>query len=197
MQMRLLPACLEKGTAFPKSEEPVKQTEVFVFGILNTFIMVIALFWVFRRLARQFFYARRMWVKREMISSSRLLKEAKARFVRNRSLKEKLPEEIAARRRTIELRIEDECNAITIDAERQSDRIIGNARRQSNDEKARILKTLRQHLLNDAIARALDILSTKATGEVEDHITENGVADLKLSINNAVLKDHLVTGLPV
>lgn len=195
--MRLLPACLGKGIAFPKSEETVKQTEVFVFGILNTFIMVVALFWAFRRLARQFFYARRMCFKREMISSSRLLKEAKARFVRNRSFKEKLPEEIAARMRTIELGIEDECKAITIDAKRQSNRIIENARRQSNDERARILKTLRQRLLNDAIARAFEILSTEATREVGGHIAEKGVADLKLSINNAVLKDHLVMGLSI
>lgn len=166
----------------------MKQVEVFVFGIINTFILIAVLLWLFRRLARQFFYARRIWLKKEFISSYGLLKGARQRIAQCLRSKEGLPDEISMRRRAVSSRADAECAAIIGEARRRADRIVDNAQRQAEEERARALAEVRERLLGDAFSRAMNLLPDEMTDDVQKRIVKQGVEEFEGLFSQAARK---------
>ena len=159
--------------------------QIYAWSVVNFALMVGAVAVPLRRMARQFFFARRDRMQKEMISAAHLLRQAKVAASKQRALQQGLAEELEARRAAAAECADGECKALFEDAKRAAENALARAMRQGEEEHIRYRAEIGQRLLAEAFSRAAKKLKTKMTPEVLQRVTARGVTEfsglLKLS----------------
>lgn len=153
--------------------------EIFLFGILNFVALIIALMWGLRRIARQYFYARSVGLRKEMIKSAHERRDAKARLVTARRKFEGVDGDIEHRRETIVSGYKKEGTTILEEAALRALRIIETTTRQAQEVRARAIAKIRAHILTHAFEKARTMLERGISESDEQHLVGKSLADLE------------------
>lgn len=157
----------------------MSEFKIFLLGGVNFALLLSALIWGLRRMARQFFYARRDGIRKQMVEAARQLRGTKARACGNRHLMARVEEDIAHRRRLAQASCEKECERIAADAKRRATWIVDGAARQAEEERRRRLADVRRHILASAFVRAEALLRKRVAGEAGEGILQRGLGELR------------------
>ena len=156
----------------------MSQGEIFIFSCLNFGLLIAGLVWGLRRVARQFFYARREELKKQMIAAAHGRRDARARLSRCRKMASGLEAEIAERRKVMSSTVAKECEAIMADARRRADGLRAGVMRQIREDESRAQGEVRASILERAFERAAKILRDETTAAARGHALDSGIADL-------------------
>lgn len=168
----------------------MKEFEVFIFGIVNFAILISLLFWGTRKLARQFFYARRMNIKKDLVDSARLERSAKFRLKNSKKLFENLQSDLAKRRAAAAAVCNEECRAIEDGAKRVAQHLIDGAVKQGRRERERALEAVKQRVMEEAFCGALEFVKAKMNTE-----TGRAIMDKEIDrFENAISKEMRPAG---
>lgn len=162
----------------------IKPSTVFIFGLINFAVLLTALIWGTRRTARQFFYARRSEIKREMVASAVLLKQAKARLSKLEKLAATLADDIHARQKAIAIRAAAEHDDIINGASQKARGLIDAASRQSAEARREALLDIKSKILDAAFARAIAILSRGVPEKAKKAAVERGLEEVSTMVSS-------------
>ena len=151
--------------------------EVFLFSVGNFLALVAALGWGLRRMARQFFYARRAELRKSMIAASKVLRDAKVRASQSRRKMAGLEAELAERRLVAVASTDEECANIVRDARINAQRIHDRVAKLGEEERARTLLEVRDRLLDRAYSSALDALRKNMTAKMAESAMSRGMVE--------------------
>lgn len=156
----------------------MSEFDLFLLGCLNFAALIALLIWGLRRTARQFFYARRATLRKQMVVAAQALREAKGRAAKSRSLFAHLAEDVAYRKDGIAAAAAQRCDQIAEEAKRRAGRILDAAERQMKEEQARALADVRRQMILCAFRRVRDALKGKLDRGSQKKILERGCAEL-------------------
>jgi F0F1-type ATP synthase membrane subunit b/b' len=156
----------------------VHEFRIFLFGVLNFAALVGVLWWKGRRVVKNYFYARRLVIRKQMIQAAHQRRDAKIHASKSRRLAANLKEELGRRKNASVELCKDECSAILDLSRQRSERIIEAAKKQAERERAQALVNVRDHLLRDAFVNARKLIAIKMTGDMKKLAVEHGLADL-------------------
>ncbi len=139
---------------------------IFIFGLGNFLLLTGALLWFLRPAMRQFHFARRARIRKEMLSSVTSLRDARARFAASRAAYDELPKDMAARRAAIGAQCHEVCDAIVEDAKRRAEYLKSSAQRAAAEEQQRAKGRIRAAILRQAFRLAGDQVGAAVTPEV-------------------------------
>ncbi len=149
-----------------------------MFGLINFLIMVALLRWLLGPATNQFFYSRRMRIRRNMLKSVMVLRQARARIVKSRERYEELPHDIAARKKAIEQNSKKECNTIMVEAQKKAEHILEAGARQATEERNRHVLMVRTRLLRAAFRIVDEKIKESSTEAFHRHYMEKGLKEL-------------------
>lgn len=167
------------------------QKTLFIFGIANFALLIIALSWGLKGMARQFFFARNSMIKKEMIASAKILKEAKARFLKSAGLAANLEKEILERRSVAVKRSDHECAEIIKFAEMKALGLAQSAERQSEEAKNEAKSRVKLRLLDLAFDRAVPMLLSQLNEDAKKKTLERGLKEISAIIASQAGADLL------
>lgn len=156
----------------------MKPLTIFIFGLINFAILVTALIWGTRRASSQFFYARRSEIKKDMVASAILLKQAKGRLLNLKKLMANLAGDILARHKTAIARATAEHDDIIKGARQKAAGLADAAARQSAEAKREALLDVRSRILKDAFARADAALAKGIPEKTKKDAVERGLKEV-------------------
>ena len=166
----------------------MKGIEVFIFGLINFSILIATLFIFFKRLSRQFFYARRSQIKKEMTETASLLREAKLKSVNANTLHRKIDEEITLRKNLVKTQCHSECKSIIDEANKRAAHIIDSSHKFEKDERIKARLDMRKALVIEAWNRAEKKLKEKMDNVTSLKITRNGLSEFENLIHGCNFK---------
>ncbi|MFH1830669.1 MAG: hypothetical protein ABH871_07840 [Pseudomonadota bacterium] len=149
-----------------------------IFGLINFVILVALLRWSLGSAANQFFYSRRMRIRKQMLTSVMLLRQARARAAKSRESYEELPHDITARKETIESNCNKECETILEEAHKKTAHILEVGARQAEEERNRHVLLVRTRLLRAAFKIVDDKINESDIPSLQRHLMERGLREL-------------------
>lgn len=164
----------------------MNKEEQFIFGLINFGLLIAVILWGFRRLAKQFFFARHTLIKKDMVASAHELRNAKTRAIKSRKMMENLKDDISARHQVSSTRCEEENKAIIEDAKRNAAHFIEEAKRQCNEEHRLALVKIREKIISNALQRATEIIKNRFKDKPAQKATDLGIEQFSALLS----KDH-------
>jgi F0F1-type ATP synthase membrane subunit b/b' len=156
----------------------VGELRTFLFGLVNFVVLIGALVWLLRPAAHQFFYARRLRIRKQMFSSVVALRTARARAAASRAAHGRIPEEIAERRRIIEARCHEDCDDAIAEARRRATHLLEEAERAAHEERERAVQHVRAEMIERAFALASEQLRGGAGPDAQRRYLARGMAEI-------------------
>ncbi len=154
-------------------------TGAVIFRLVNFFILAYALLRIMGKALRQFFFARRMRIRKQMVESIMALQVARTKEAKSRRDYEGLPEDISARRSAVAKRTEEECTDIKNGARSKSAHIVDEAARLAAEERAKAVRDAKRDILDEAFALAEKHLVKRAGAQALAAYAERGLHELK------------------
>lgn len=137
---------------------------IFIFGCVNFAILIALMIFGGRRVAKQFFYARQMQIKKEMIDAATLLRSSKKTFFKNKKMADDLSTEIVLRTTIAKERNNAQCEKSIESAERHAARIIENARNQAEGDRRRAMMEIKSQI----VSKAFSLAENKIIGSLDE-----------------------------
>ena len=156
----------------------MKSTHIFIFGVVNFSLLMAWLFWFVKKNSRQYFYARKMVIRKQMTSSAKMLQEAKQRSSKVRKLLNTLDDDIANRRNALLKNSTEDCSVIIENANLASKMILESIIRQTKEDRRKALLDVRNEILRNAFAQAETTFKEKMTPEMKKQLNEAGFSEL-------------------
>ena len=125
-----------------------------IFRLMNFSILAYVIARVMGKAMRQFFFARRMRISKQMVESVMALKVARSREAKSRMDYDGLPEDISARRSAVARRTEKECVGIKSGARSRAGHIVEEAARLAAEERASVAHDAKRSVLDEAFMLA-------------------------------------------
>lgn len=154
-------------------------TGAVIFRLMNFSILAYALLKIMGKAMRQFFFARRMRIRKQMVESIMALQVARTKEAKSRRDYESLPEDISARRSAITKRTEKECTDIKDGARSKAAHIVDEAVRFAAEERARAAHDVKRGILDEAFALAEKDIVKRAGAKALSAYAERGLNELK------------------
>lgn len=157
---------------------------IFIFSLGNFLLLTGTLLWFLRPAMRQFHFARRARIRKEMLSSVVSLRTARARSAASRAAYDDLPKDMAARRASIAAQCHEVCDAIVDEAKRRAEYLQESAQRAAADEQQRAQARIRNAILRQAFKLAEGQVAAAITPEVRERQVARALTELdKASLN--------------
>ena len=154
------------------------ETRILLLGIVN-FGLLIGLFaWLFRPLAKQFFYARRTRIRKQMINSVWELRKARSRVAESRHQFDDVHDDIRKRVDAIGASCDEECKSLVAEARRKESHFMKGASRRAEEDRIRFAAQVRSRLLNDAFRRAEEKLKKGFSADQRRRLINQGLEAL-------------------
>lgn len=157
----------------------MSQFEIFIFGCMNFAALMVVIAWSLRKVVRQFLYARRANLKKQMVAAAHERRQARTRLAKARASSDSVSEDIERRRRVMAESCVAECDGIVEEARRQASRIMESAGRQIVEERARAASNVRKQILEKAFARAEETIRSGMTDASRRNAVEEGLSELR------------------
>lgn len=156
----------------------MSEFDVFLLGCINFAALIALLVWGMRRVARQFFYARRANLQKQMVSVARSLRAAKGRAARSRLLRDRLAVDIAHRKDGVAASAAQACDLIAKEAGRRARRIVETADRQRKEQQACTIAEVRRQMVVRAFAQARALVEEALDRGARRRIIDRGCGEL-------------------
>ncbi|HPM40859.1 MAG TPA: ATP synthase F0 subunit B [bacterium] len=160
----------------------MSQFEIFIFGCMNFAGLMAIIAWSLRKVVRQFLYARRANLKKQMVVAAHERRQARARLAKAREEADSVSEDIERRRRVMAESCVAECDGIIEEARRQASRIMESAGRQIVEERARAASNVRKRILEKAFARAEEMVRGGMTDAARRDALDAGLSELRVAV---------------
>ncbi|MBT3181519.1 MAG: hypothetical protein HN337_03305 [Deltaproteobacteria bacterium] len=158
------------------------------FGLINFILFFALLYLILKPIAREFFYARRERIKKDIAQSAWKLRRASQHYKEARSEYDNLTNDIESRKKAISIDCEKECGAIIKEAEYRRDYLIMGARKIAEEEIKESSGAIKDRLVKTAIDRASVKLSSGAHEAANKSAIKKGLGDLAAEIASGAFK---------
>ncbi len=162
------------------------------FGAINFFLFLALLYLMLKPIAREFFYARRERIKRNIAQSAWKLRRAKQHYKEAREEYDNLSNDVSLRKEAIAIDCEKECRSIKKDAEYHCDYLIMEARKVAADDMKESSDMINRKLVREAVRRAMKKLSTDEYAKTNRTTIERGLDDLRIEISGGKLVENII-----
>lgn len=146
-----------------------------IFGLINFLILGALLYWLFMPSANQFFYSRRMRIRKQMLDSVMTLRQARGHLNRSRELYEAVPKDIEERREAIARNCDRECGQIIEDANKKAAHMLKAGERRAQEERRRHASLIREHLMRAAFRIAEERIKKSSGPKMQRRHAEKGL----------------------
>lgn len=153
-------------------------TTIFIFSLGNFLLLTGTLLWFLRPAMRQFHFARRARIRKEMLSSVMSLRTARARFSASRAAYDDLPKDMASRRAAIGTQCHEVCDAIVDEAHRRAEYLKASAQRAAAEERQRAQGRIRAAILRQAFRLAEGEVAASVTPQIGERQVARALAEL-------------------
>lgn len=158
----------------------MNSVELLLLGLLNFVALLVILVLGSRRIARQFLYARRASLRKQMITATRERRAAKLRLIQASRMIAGLAGDLTHRQEIMRSNLGLECDEIQKEAKHRAEGIVSTANRQMQEEQVKSARMLKQGLLREAHDRVRQILQRGLREEVHERLMKQGMQEMSM-----------------
>lgn len=150
---------------------------IFLFNLVNFALLLCFLAWGTRRLAKRFFHARNIAIKKDTVETAGLLKASRRRLMGAKTFLQQLPSDINHRKSATKSRVREESDEILGNAKKTAAHIVENSIHQGQEERRRVLIAVQKSIIKLTFNKVEKIIAAKSQKEILQDTTNKSVAD--------------------